>query len=259
MRTICVFALCVGGLAMAPAALGQFNDGFETYGLGTLPPQGGWTDFGGTQAVTVSNVQAHSGTKSMRLLEGAGGANNGYGSDVFKNFFPGGPATTGAYNLTYWQFMETGMDTVSFMYLTTGSLPTTFATGLDLRADPHGGSGVGAGMLVVQDTPNPTLQVPAISLVTGRWVEHSIDIDLGANTYTYRYDGVARVTNGTWDTTPGNGVALGGLNFWVQVGNANGTTQAVYFDDFSLTAIPSPASAALLVIPGVLGARRRRR
>jgi hypothetical protein len=115
-------------------------------------------------------------------------------------------------------------------------------------------------MLVVQDVAGtPTLQVAPVALVTGRWVEHSIDINLNANTYNYRYDGAAIVTGGTWNTTPGDGISLGGMNFWVQVGNANGQNTAVYFDDFNLTAIPAPTTLALLALPGALAARRRRR
>src|SRR5437764_258625 len=84
------------------------KSGIESYPVGTFanPAQNGWTDFGGTQPVTISTTQAHSGTNSMRLAEGAGGANGGYGSDVYRNFIPSGVITSGTVNFSYWQFIE---------------------------------------------------------------------------------------------------------------------------------------------------------
>lgn len=261
--TIKSVILALAILANASLAQAQFTDGFETYGVGTLPPQGGWTDFGGTQPITVSTTQAHTGTKSMRLSEGTGtlgGQSTGYGSDVFKNFAPVGVLSSGAYNFSYWQFIDAGVDSVAFMYISTGRLPSTFQTGLDLRADPINGSGVGNGMIVAQDiNGQPTLVAPLQPLVVGRWVEHAMTIDLGTNRYSYSYDGINVVTNGQWDTTPGDGVTLGGLNFWMQIGNANNQNQFVYYDDFSLSVVPEPTSAigGLLACLGLAAFRRR--
>jgi hypothetical protein len=261
--TIKLVILALAILANGSLAHGQFTDGFESYPVGNLPPQGGWTDFGGTQPIRVSTAQAHSGTKSMQLSEGTGtlgGTSTGYGSDIYKNFANAGVLTTGTYNLSYWQFVETGVDSVAFMYISTGRMPTTFQTGLDLRADTWGGSGVGVGMLVVQDVGGQaTLVAPPQNLVLGRWVEHSMTVNLNANTYSYSYDGITVVPNGQWDTTPGDGVSLGGLNFWMQLGNANAQNQSVYYDDFALTLVPEPASAitGLLACLGLAAFRRR--
>lgn len=86
-----------------------------------------------------------------------------------------------------------------------------------------------------------------------------MDIDLGLNQYTYRYDGNTVVTNGQWDTTPGDGVTLGGLNVWMQLGNANGQNAFVYYDDFNLRVVPEPAAALMGILSLVgLGAFRRR-
>ena len=261
--TIKLVILALAILANAHLAHGQFTDDFESYAGGVLPPQGGWTDFGGTVPIRVSTTQARSGTKSMRLSEGTGtigGTTTGYGSDIYKNFANAGVLTTGTYNFSYWQFIETGVDSVAFMYISTGALPTTFQTGLDLRADTWGGSGVGVGMLVAQDIAGtPTLIAPPQTLVIGRWVEHSMTIDLAANTYSYSYDGVNVVPSSQWDTTPGDGISLGGLNFWMQLGNANNQNQFVYYDDFSMTLVPEPTSAimGLLTCLGLAAFRRR--
>ncbi len=255
--------LAIAILANASMAFGQFTDGFETYAVGTLPPQGGWIDFGGSQPVNVSTAQAHSGTKSMQLLEGTdtlGGTSTGYGSDVYKNFAPAGTLNTGTYEFSYWQFIESDVDSVAFMYISSGRMPTTFQTGLDLRADTFGGSGVGTGMLVVQDVAGvPTLVAAPAALALGSWAQHLMTINLNANTYSYSYNGTSLVPSAQWDRTPGDGVTLGGIDFWMQLGNANAVNKSVYYDDFSFRAVPEPASAvmALLGCLGLAAFRRR--
>lgn len=248
MGAIC---LLIAGLAMTSVSHGQFTDGFESYAVGNLPPQGGWMDFGGSQPITVSTLQAHTGTKSMRLSEGTdtlGGTSTGYGSDVFKNFAPAGVINAGMWNFSYWQFMESSVDSVAFMYISSGRLPATFQSGLDLRGDAINQFANGTSLLIVQDIAGqPTLVAPAVPLVTGRWVEHSMAINLGTNMVNYSYDGLSRYV-GTWDTTPGDGVTLGGLNFWMQLGNANGVNAAVYYDDFSLSVVPEPVAGIFALV-----------
>lgn len=256
--------IVAGTLAMASTSFAQLNDGFESYAVGTLPPQGGWTDFGGSQPVTVSTVQAHSGTKSMRLSEGTdtgGGTTTGYGSDVYKNFLPAGTISTGQYTFSYWQYIEPTVDSIAFMYISSGRMPTVFGTGLDLRSNSaNTGNAAGSSMLVVQDIGGvPTLVAAPAAIVTGRWAQHSMSIDLSANTYSYSYDGTTMVAAGQWDTTPGDGVTLGGFDFWMQLGNANGINNFVYYDDFLLTQVPAPSSMALVLLSGTMLSRRRRR
>lgn len=258
-----MFFLALAVLANAPLAFGQFSDGFESYAVGNLPPQGGWIDFGGSQPITVSTAQAHTGTKSMRLSEGTdtlGGTSSGYGSDVYKNFAAVGTISTGRYEFSYWQFMEQAVDSVAFNYITTGRLPTTFETGLDLRGDPINGSGVGANLAIVaQDVGGTLTLIGSAPLVVGRWVEHKVDVNLATNLYTYSYDGNAIVTGQQWDRTPGNGVTLGGINFWMQLGNTDGVNSAVYYDDFNLRLVPEPAMGLFAALGGLALAAFRRR
>lgn len=255
----CLCLLAVAAVAV-PAQANWF-DGFESYALGNLPPQGGWTDFGGTQPIVVSNTQAHSGTQSMRLSEGTGvvGGSGGYGSDVYLNI-PGSVFNSGQHTLSYWQYVDPGVDSVSFMYISTGSMPNNFQTGLDLRMDLPNFYGFGSSLLIVQDIGGqPTLVANPVPAVTGRWVEHRMDVDLTANLYNYTFDGVTRVSNAQWDTTPGDGVNLGGINFWMQLGNTDGVNRFVYFDDFSLVTIPEPTIGLLMVLVGVACSALRRR
>lgn len=240
-------------MSIVPSAFAQWSDGFESYAVGILPPQGGWTDFGGTQTINVSGTQVHSGTKSMRLREGTT-ANDGYGSDVFYNFNGGVPITAGTWNFSWWQFMQG--DTVSFMFVTTGVLPATFNTGLDLRADPSNVFGLGNSLLAVQADPNAPDLKGSAPIVQNRWVEHSITVNLDANKYDYSYDGAALVTNGVW--TYSGTPALGGFNFWMQLHNTDTLLTFTYFDDFNLVLVPAPGAAGLLGLGGLLMARRRR-
>jgi hypothetical protein len=263
-----VSALAVGaalcGLASPASAQLIFSDGFESYPGGTLPPQGGWTDFGGSQPIVVSTTQAHSGTNSMRLSEGTdtiGGTTSGYGSDIFRNFLPTGTITSGTVNFAFWQFIEPAVDSVAFVYISTGRMPDTFQTGLDLRGDTINSIGFGNSLLVVQDVAGQPTAFGLRPIVTGRWVEYNMTINLSANTYTFSYDGVA-ATAGTWDTTPGDGVSLGGMDVWMQNGNANAVNNFVYYDDFTMTVVPVPEPSAVLLTPFGLGLwayRRRRR
>jgi len=263
--------LAVGILACAAPAFGQIVDGFESYSAGSFPG-GGWTDFGGSQPIIVSTTQAHTGTKSMRLSEGTdtiGGTTTGYGSDVYKNFLPAGgytSATHSSVQFSYWQYIDPSVDSVGFMYISTGRMPTTFESGLDLRADSPNQYTFGSSLLVVQDNngdPNmPTLQASPVALVKGRWVNYSLTVNLTANTYNFSYDGTQLVTNVQWDRTPGNGVTVGGLDFWNQLGNANGVNAFIYYDDFNTvaTAVPEPATASVALLGfGALAAARRRR
>lgn len=267
MKRFVMPCLVVATMAWAvPQASAQiiFSDGFESYAAGTLPPQGGWTDFGGSQPITVSTTQAHTGANSMRLSEGTdtlGGTSSGYGSDVFRNFLPSGVVNSGMVNLSWWQFVEPQVDSVAFMYISTGRMPTTFQTGLDLRTDTVGASGVGVGQLVVQDVggTTPTLIAAPQTIISGAWVQHSITIDFVANLYSYNYNGATVVANAMWDTTPGDGVSLGGIDFWMQLGNANAVNNFVYYDDFSLVTVPEPSSLLLAPIGLAFWKLRRRK
>lgn len=265
--------LAVGLLACAAPAFGQIIDGFESYPVGNLPPQGGWTDFGGSQPITVSTVQAHSGTKSMRLSEGTdtqGGTTTGYGSDIWKNFLPAGtylPAD-GIVTFSFWQFIDPSVDSTAFMYISTGRMPTTFETGLDLRGDSSNADGFGANMMLVVQNPTPTtaqLQAAPVPLVKGRWVQHSMTINLATDRYNYSYDGTQLVTGVEWDRNPSpatTGASLGGINFWMQRGNADAVNAFVYYDDFNttVTPVPEPATASVALLGfGALAAARRRR
>ncbi|MFO1513410.1 MAG: PEP-CTERM sorting domain-containing protein [Verrucomicrobiota bacterium] len=138
-------------------------------------------------------------------------------------------------------------------------MPSSFQTGLDLRAGATtAGNAFGANMLVVQDiSGNPTLMTSQ-PIVTGRWVEYNMTINLIANKFDMQYDGLNVVSGAQWDTTPGDGVTFGGIDFWMQIGNANGINNAVYYDDFRLVEVPEPSSLVLAPL-GLLLLKLRRK
>lgn len=244
-------------LSIAPSALAQWSDGFEAYAVGTLPPQGGWTDFGGTQPIAVSTTQAHTGTKSMRLREGTA-ANTGYGSDIFINP-PGTILSTGEWTLSWWHY-STG-DCDDFMFVSTGAMPGTFNEGLFIYYD--------VANRFIANTPPVLMAVQGANIIgTGTlvqnvWAEHRIEINLYDNKMDYFFNGAQIVNDAAWDATlgPGPGATLGGFNFWKQfqpAAGANATQDFTFYDDFNLALVPAPGSAALLGLGGLLMARRRR-
>lgn len=254
-------ALALAAMLSAPAPVSAqpFNDGFESYPLGSFTSQGGWEDFGGFILPSVSTLQAHSGSQSLRLSEGTG-SGNGYGSDVWRNF-SASPISGKVLNFSYWQFIENSVDSIGFMYLSTGAMDNTFQTGLDLRVGAtSAGNAFGGNLLVVQDIAGQaTLMVSPVSKIMGRWVEYNMTIDLIANTYNMSYDGASVVSGLQWDTTPGDGVTFGGIDFWMQVGNANGINAAVFYDDFRLVEVPEPSTLLLAPLGLLLLKLRRRR
>lgn len=251
----CAFIAGVTVLAPTSASAQVFTDGFESYASGSvLPPQGGWSDFGGTEAINVSSTQARTGANSMRLREGVSGANQGYGSDIFRNF--GGLITTGTVNFSYWQFVEAGVDTIAFNYVSTGAMPTTFQTGLDIRTVADGTGALAGGTTVLAVQGNTI--VGSTPQVFGAWTQHSLSVNLDANTFNYTYNNLPVVTGAVWDAAAP--VSFGGINFWMQFNNTNVTQDFVYYDDFSLTvvAVPEPSSMLLGAV-GIAGWRLVRR
>jgi hypothetical protein len=261
LKLVCL-AAGVAFLVPAPASAQIFSDGFESYVAGSnINGQGGWVDFGGALITTVSSTQAQTGLNSMRLEEGPpGGAMPGYGSDVYRNFGP--LITTGTINLSFAQFVDTGVDTVGNLFISTGAMPTTFQGGLWIltASGPGGTPAPGTNLILTRGATDAPL-APPVAQVFGAWANHSLTVNLDANTFDYSYNGSPVVTGGIWDTVPGDGVSFGGINFWMQFGNANAVNNFMYFDNFNLTVVPEPSSIALasLAMAGAAWWRRKRR
>lgn len=253
-------AFLVVGMAVVSSAPATaqviFSDGFESYASGSnLDGQGGWVNFGSSTLTTVSSTQAQSGINSMRLEEGPNPP-DGYGSDVYRNFGP--LITSGIVNFSFAQFVETGVDTAGNLFVSTQAMPTTFQPGVWIMtaSGPGGTPAAGTNVIVTRGaTDAPLGTVPQ---VFGAWANHSLTVNLDANTFDYTYNGSPVVTGGVWDTVTTDGVSFGGMNFWMQFGNLNGVNNFMYFDNFSLTVVPEPSSMALAGL-GLAGATWWRR
>ena len=202
----------------------------------------------------------------MRLSEGTAlisvdDQEGGYGSDVFSNLGMAAPVTSGRHELSYWQFIESSVDSVAFSFLSSGILPATFETGAEVLMATYDAFGSGPSVLLFQDFNNViTLVAPPAPIVTGRWVEHKYSINLDTNSFDFSYDGNNIASGLQWDTSPANGVSIGGINLWMQFGNANGINNFVYYDDFRFEAVPEPTTGGLWLaaVSGICLLRRQR-
>jgi hypothetical protein len=178
----CVIAIAVLVLP-TDVTRGQvlFHEDFERYELDrSIPAQSNqWKDFGGTQPINPSSVKAHSGSKSMALLEGI---RPRHGSDVFLNFTEfGGPFNSGRYRFSYWRYIPSSVNSIakssfSELEIDPSSPPETH----DALAvwEVHGGEG-NIGTAVVRVFPNGGLGASfGPAPVTDQWAEVELLFDL---------------------------------------------------------------------------------
>jgi hypothetical protein len=109
----------------------------------------------------------------------------------------------------------------------------------------------------VKDT-NGGVSTPT-TLVRGQWVPITVDINLTANTRVVKYNNIT-VATGTW--TDGNAAAtlnIGAVDLYANGNGVTGNTVPVFYDNLSLTAVPEPASMAVLGLGALALVRRRAR
>jgi hypothetical protein len=158
---------------------------------------------------------------ALALTEGPSGVADGYGTDVYVNFPQ--TYTTGQYTLSWFQNVESTVDTIQSSYVSQGLMPSDFRTG------------------TFPTTNGITGQVGSVPFARDVWQQHVISIDLDANTYSHVFNGGSVTDPGTtWDGQPddANPPTLASLNIWI--GNAgaganlDGVDGSVFVDNFLL-------------------------
>ena len=247
-------ALCVlAGLALLPAAtaMAQWSDNFDSYATGSqLHGQGGWKgwDNAAAQGALTSSTQSISAPNSAAITAGPGGA---YGSDLVHEY--------SGYSSGQWRYQAslfiptntTGTNTYfilmnKYVDLNPGNVDRwSFELQFNLTTNVAYDDLLGTG-------GGPSPGSASVPIVRNAWIPIRVDIDLSANTFTSFYNG-APVISGAW--TRGQAGATSTIGC---VDLYGGDASNVYYDDLSLSQIPSPAGAMVLGLGGLLLARRRR-
>jgi len=227
-RFMCLIG-AVAMLAVLPAiAQADWMDNFDSYTTGSnMHGQGGWkgwqNDSGAGAFVT--DVVSRSPANSVEIT----------GSSDLVHEYAG--YTSGQWSYTAWQYVPDNFSGQSyFILLNTYTDAGDFNWSTQVMFDSAG-------------TVQSQYENTELPLITGRWVEFRVDIDLDADTQSIYYDG-ALLSSKSWT----DGVSGGGaLNIGAVDLFANGASP-VYYDDISLT--PEPASCLVLAL-GALFLRRR--
>lgn len=287
LRLTFLTSLALFATGPAPTTLAQtvvWSDDFESYEPQEIPAAeslGLWTEGDGTLPTAIDGLLAQSGLNSLRLDEGPGGDTNGDGvEDLDDNDGAGALVfldlpetyTSGAYSLTFSQYIEDSMDSLQRLYVSQQSSPNP-STGFYIYFDAQGlffefPDGTPAFVAIPWQTDELDAPVPVWDedgtgatstnplIRLNQWMDHEINVDLDNNTFEWIYGDQTMVTYGTreWDSNPTDsiGPALSSVFLIADASNsdanADGITGSTYYDDFVLTEIV--AGSEILVCDG---------
>jgi hypothetical protein len=220
--------VAVVGLALAPAAMAQWSDNFDSYPAGSINGQGGWQGWDG--AAGAAGVVTSSISRSAHNSQQVNGA-----ADSVHQY---SGITAGQWSYVAWQYIPHDFAGDSYFILNNDyanggpynwAVQIKFAGSGTLNEDMRTGS--------------------TINYIRSAWAEIRIDFDLTANTVSEYYNGTL-FASGTWAAA--GPVSLEAVDLF-----ANNASN-IYYDDMSVTRVPAPASLALLGL-GAAASRRRRR
>jgi hypothetical protein len=209
------------------AAAQSFCDDFDSYALGRLDSQSvfwhAWPGSIGVQDTEVSNLQSHSGDRSMRVH--AKGLNAW--SDIYTNF---GIIDSGQWSISYRVFVPSngGGRLASLAHFNQSSPSSSiFMHLINLNGNTT------KGKLYDVNGTNLSL-VKQFDFVLNQWFEISMDIDLDLKKVQYYIDSVL-LYSGDWKS--GDGVLqnqLQAFNIWSQNETA-GFPADIFVDDFCIS------------------------
>jgi len=211
--------LALLALALPAAARGDWSDDFESYALGDICGQGGWEAFGGGRDICgqVSDEQALSGRQSLKIIGATGPA----GDDTVHRFNEYGGRWTFR-TQTFTPGSARGQMLISLLntYPTTGNF-NNWSMVVTLDADY--GEVVRYPDEVIGD------------LITDRWVEFRVEIDIDEDSYDIYYDGQLLEGGLSWRDAvePGGQPRIQALDLYGGEPDGRGTT-GTYFDDAAL-------------------------
>lgn len=193
------------------------NDNFDSYSLGSICGQGGWTSWDGNPDVCgeVSNEQSFSPDQSLKIIGATGVA----GDDTVHEFDVSG----GQWTFTCQTFVpDDAAGTAWIILLNTyvSGDPNAKNWSLQVRLD--------ADLGTVESDFDGGLTL----LTTGEWVEFRAEIDIDADTQDYFYGGEQFVFGKSWvDGVSGGGSpTLQAIDLYGDEPTGAGTT-GTYFDD----------------------------
>ena len=193
------------------ALTGDWGDNFDSYVTGSeIHGQGGWK--GWDNNITYGALV--NGSKYRSLPNSVAIVGNSNLVHEFTEY------ATGYWTITAWQFIPGGYAGVStFNILNTyADLGTSNNYSVQVLFDS-----------ATQQVINQGASAHSLPLITGRWVELRVEVDLVNDLQTFFYDG-AELYSGTWtDEVTGDGA----LNIAAVNMNAN-DTDVIYYDDMAI-------------------------
>jgi len=215
--------MLVLGFASVLAAAGvnaAVTDDFESYAVGSnIHGQGGWKGWDNTASAgaTISDAFAASGTKSVNITGG---------SDLVREFVG---VTSGVWSLTVKQFIPSTSSGTSYFILMNKYKDLGAAADYNWSAQIQ--HNMASGYLT-----NDLTGVSA-ALVKNAWVDYRFDIDLDQGRVSEYYNNQLLGTR-LWQD--------GGVNALAAIDLYANNAGPIYYDNFSLTQVPEPTTAALL-------------